>query len=56
MTDYPFPPVPVERAETRPLRIVTRDPKGWRVTFLVTLGLIAVGIAGGTVLAVTAWS
>lgn len=55
MTDYPFPPVPVERADTHPLRIVTRDPYRWRVTFLVFLGLIAVGIAGGTVLAVTTW-
>ena len=55
MTDYPFPPVPVERAETHPLRIVTRNPYRWRVTFLVVLGLIAVGIAAGTVLAVTTW-
>lgn len=43
----PYPPVPVERAETRPLRIVTRDPRGWRVALVVGLGVLAVVIAGG---------
>ena len=52
MSDIPFPPIPVERAETRPLRIVTRDPKGWRVALIVALGFMAVGVAGGFLWAV----
>lgn len=54
MTDIPYPPVPVERADTRPLRIVTRDPKGWRVALIVALGFMAVGVAGGFLWAVVA--
>ena len=55
MTDYPYPPIPVERADTRPLRIVTRDPYRWRVFLIVSLGVWAVGIAGGFLWAVTLW-
>ena len=51
----PYPPVPVERAETQPLKIVTRDPKGWRVALIVALSFMAVGIAGGFLWAVTLW-
>lgn len=48
----PYPPVPVGRAETQPLRIVTRDPKGWRVALITGLGVLAVVIAGGFLWAV----
>ena len=55
MTDYPYPPVPVERAETRPIRITTRNPYKWRVVLIVGLGVIAAGVAGGF-LATVVWA
>lgn len=51
----PYPPVPAERADTRPLRIVTRNPYRWRVALVVGLGVVAVGIAGGFLWAVNTW-
>lgn len=53
---HPYPPIPVERTETRPLNIVTRNPYRWRVALIVALGFLAVAIAGGFLWAVIAWA